>query len=78
VQYENRSCKIEIKAGMTISRDFSKGLTHFAKVFPDHIPGGSGLVYGGEDAQQRTHVSIVSLTQLHTLFNLANGWMVGK
>ncbi len=64
---------IEIKAGMTISKDFFKGLTHFAKVFPNHTPGGSGLVYGGEDAQQRTQVSIVPLAQLHALYNLANG-----
>ena len=45
---------IEIKSGMTITRDYFKGLNHFAKVFPDQITRGSGLVYGGEAAQKRT------------------------
>jgi hypothetical protein len=30
---------------MTINRDYFKGLKHFAKLFPDNIPWGSGLVY---------------------------------
>ncbi len=59
---------IEIKAGMTITRDYFKGLTHFAKLFPDNIPAGSGLVYGGDKAQQRTTVSIVPYHHLNQLF----------
>jgi predicted AAA+ superfamily ATPase len=62
---------IEIKAGMTISRDYFKGLTHFARVFPDHIPKGSGIVYSGDQTQRRTHVTIVPFHQVKTVFDLA-------
>jgi predicted AAA+ superfamily ATPase len=58
---------IEIKAGMTITRDYFKGLRHFAKVFPDQLPNGSGLVYGGEEIQQRSDVSIVPIQHLDDL-----------
>lgn len=61
---------IEIKAGMTITRDYFKGLNHFSKLFPDHIPNGSGLVYGGKNSQKRTDVSIVPFQQLNRLFKL--------
>ena len=60
---------IEIKAGMTITRDYFKGLNYFAKVFPDHIPKGSGLIYAGDQSQSRTNVLIVPYSELYTLFN---------
>jgi predicted AAA+ superfamily ATPase len=63
---------IEIKAGMTITRDYFKGLGHLAGVFSDHIPKGGGLVYAGEQSQQRTDVSIVPIRQLNLLFNKAD------
>jgi uncharacterized protein len=63
---------IEVKAGMTINRDYFKGLKHFANLFPDHIPRGSGLVYGGKEAQRRTDVTIVPYQQLSDLFNSSN------
>ena len=63
---------IEIKAGMTINRDYFKGLNHFAKVFPGDIPGGAGLVYGGRDVQKRTGVDIVTVRHLADLFNWVN------
>ena len=63
---------IEIKAGMTITRDYFKRLKHFAKLFPDHIPGGSGLVYGGVDAQKRTGTAIVPVSQVYSLFDRAS------
>ncbi|MBN1931376.1 MAG: ATP-binding protein [Desulfobacterales bacterium] len=62
---------IEIKAGMTITRNYFKGLNHFVKLFPDHIPKGSGIVYGGDKVQQRTDVSIVPFDHLNHLFNMA-------
>lgn len=62
---------IEIKAGMTITRDYFKGLNHFNRLFADRIPAGSGLVYGGNETQSRTGVSIVPLAQLNRLFILA-------
>ena len=61
---------IEIKSGMTITKDYFKGLRHFAKLFADHMPRGAGLVYGGEQAQQRTGVKIVPVRDLNSLFNL--------
>jgi len=39
---------VEIKSGMTVTRNYFKGLNHFAKIFPDYISKGSGLVYGGD------------------------------
>lgn len=59
---------IEIKAGMTITREYFKGLRHIAKVFPNGIPNGSGLVYAGDEKQQRTDTLIVSYSQLNDLF----------
>ena len=63
---------IEIKSGMTITRDYFKGLNHFAKVFPDHIPRGSGLVYSGETAQKRTDVAIFPFNQLQALWEMTD------
>ena len=64
---------IEIKAGMTITRDYFKGLKHFLGVFPDQTPHGGGLVYGGEEAQQRSDVTVVPLTRIRSLFNDPRG-----
>jgi len=60
---------IEVKAGMTINRDYFKGLEHFVKLFPDCTPGGSGLVYGGKEAQRRTDVTIVPYQHVYDLFS---------
>ena len=60
---------MEIKAGMTINRDFFKGLNYFAGVFGGRIPRGGGLVYGGSEAQNRTGVSIVPLKDLNSLLS---------
>ncbi len=59
---------IEVKAGMTITRDYFKGLNHFVKIFPEHIPNGTGLVYAGDESQKRTDVSIVPFKHLNDLF----------
>ena len=82
-QFASHSCKlhqssgsdifpIEIKAGMTITRDYFKGLNHFAKVFPDQMHSGSGMVYGGVEAQRRTGVLIAPYSNLNMLFDSAN------
>jgi hypothetical protein len=63
---------IEIKAGMTITGDYFKGLRHFANLFPDRIPQGCGLVYGGEEAQKRSGATIVPLAQLPDLLEQFN------
>ncbi|MFP4532199.1 MAG: ATP-binding protein [Desulfobacterales bacterium] len=59
---------IEIKAGMTITREYFKGLNHIARVFPDDIPRGMGLVYAGGQPQRRTGVSVVPFFHLPELF----------
>ena len=60
---------IEIKSGMTITKDYFKGLNHFTKLFEAHIPHGSGLVYGGNEIQQRSDVTIVPINRLSALFS---------
>ncbi|MDY6987090.1 MAG: ATP-binding protein [Thermodesulfobacteriota bacterium] len=61
---------IEVKAGMTITRDYFKGLNHFVKIFSEHVPKGTGLIYGGDESQKRTSVSIVPFKHLNDLFRL--------
>ena len=58
---------IEIKAGMTITRDYFKGLKHFAKLFPGNIPAGSGLIYGGREIQRRTDVFVCPFLKIERL-----------
>ncbi|MBU1193382.1 MAG: ATP-binding protein [Proteobacteria bacterium] len=60
---------VEIKAGMTITQDYFKGLNHFTTFFKDQVSQGAGLVYGGEDPQQRTGISIVPFYHLIELLN---------
>lgn len=60
---------IEIKSGMTLTKDYFKGLNHIKKILPDHIPAGSGLVYAGTDAQSRTDISIVPYPDLYSLLS---------
>ena len=59
---------IEIKAGMTLTKDYFKGLNHIAKIFPENLPNGSGLVYAGDKKQHRTDVTIVPAHQVNELF----------
>ncbi len=62
---------IEIKAGMTITREYFKGLHHIAKVFPSEISKGSGLVYAGDRKQQQTDVLVVPIHYLQELFGVS-------
>jgi len=56
---------VEIKAGMTINRDFFKGLERFAANFP--TPHGQGLIYGGDEPQQRHATSVCPAPLFYTL-----------
>jgi len=56
---------VEIKAGMTINRDFFRGLDYFAGIFP--LPLGRGLVYGGDQTQQRTGTTVCPAAAFHRL-----------
>lgn len=56
---------VEIKAGMTLNRDFFKGLTAFAKTFA--LPFGGGLLYGGQESQKRNNVTVRPARDIHLL-----------
>lgn len=59
---------IEIKSGMTLTRDYFKGLNYFKTLFENHMPNGSGLVYGGSEQQKRSDVSVVPAMLVNQLF----------
>lgn len=64
---------IEIKAGMTVTRDYFKGLNHLAQVLPgSQMPRGAGLVYAGDERQARTGVTVVPFRDIHELFQKAS------
>ncbi len=56
---------VEIKAGMTLNRDYFKGLQAVAKVFD--LPLGAGLLYGGDEQQQRRDVTVLPARKIHLL-----------
>jgi uncharacterized protein len=56
---------IEIKAGMTINKDYFKGLDSFAGNFA--LPLGRGLVYGGDKTQLRSETSIYPAKRFYDL-----------
>lgn len=56
---------LEIKAGMTINKDYFKSLRSLAKEF--EFPLGAGIVYGGEMAQIRQDVEVRTIFDLHLL-----------
>lgn len=59
---------VEVKAGMTINRDYFKGLKHFAGLFP--LPYGQAVVYAGDKIQQRTDgTSIYPATSFYELLS---------
>ncbi len=64
---------IEIKAGMTISEDYFKGLKSFSSNGVA-TPLGSGLVYGGDETQLRSGgVRICPATRIHELLGSLEG-----
>jgi len=56
---------LEIKSGMTINRDYFKGLDSFAGNF--NLPHGRGLVYGGDETQLRSNTSIYPAKRFYDL-----------
>jgi len=56
---------IEVKSGMTINKDYFKGLDSFAGHFP--LPHGRGLVYGGDETQLRSETSIYPARRVYDL-----------
>lgn len=56
---------VEIKSGMTVNKDYFRGLRAISKVFD--LPLGAGLIYGGDERQQREGVSVRPARDLHLL-----------
>ncbi len=60
---------VEIKAGMTVNRDYFKGLQYIERVFPDSsIPAGGAVVYAGKQEQERGRVFVCPFARLENLF----------
>ena len=55
---------IEVKSGKTIQPDFFKGLQYFGKLAPGTD---AFLIYGGDTAQQRTGVRVLTMNELEEL-----------
>ena len=56
---------VEIKAGMTLNKDYFKGLKAVAKVID--LPLGAGLLYGGDERQQRRNIAVRPAREIHLL-----------
>lgn len=55
---------VEIKSGKTINTDFFKGLTYFKKIVSQAQ---LNLVYGGNEFQKRTEVTVLGMEQLEKI-----------
>ena len=49
----------EIKAGATVNPDYFRGISNFAKAFPNAVASGQ-VIYGGEQEQRRSRWPVVS------------------
>ena len=61
---------LEIKAGQTVNADYFKGLKAFADLFS--LPLGAGLIYAGEERQQRRDAKVRSFRAMHELLSVAD------
>jgi len=59
---------LEVKAGATVAPDSLKGLKNF-RLLGRSQPWGSGLVYGGAEAQQRTDATVCPVIAIHDLLD---------
>ncbi|MBI5100374.1 MAG: ATP-binding protein [Nitrospirae bacterium] len=59
---------VEIKAGATVTNDYFRGLKSFAKFHP-YLPWGSGLVYGGDQVQQRSDFKVYPSNMVHNMLD---------
>jgi len=62
---------LEVKAGTTISTDFFKGLKHFSRIASEP-PRGGGVIYGGQEIQQRGIFRIYPVTAMDDMFDTLN------
>lgn len=57
---------IEIKAGMTYTKNMLKPLKQFKRIVPDSLPG--SLIYAGELESENNQNTILNFSHTHTLF----------
>ncbi len=57
-------CALEMKSAKTINSEFFKNLTQFQKMKEDVKP---FLVYGGNEVQKRTDVTVLGFSQINTM-----------
>ena len=62
---------VEVKAGATIAEDFFKGLKHFSRVAGE-FSHGCGLIYGGDEFQQRGKTRIYPVSAMEKMFDALN------
>ncbi|MFQ5661354.1 MAG: ATP-binding protein [Gammaproteobacteria bacterium] len=65
LNYGTELFPVEVKAGMTVNKDYFKGIHAFARVFD--LPFGAGLIYGGEERQQRQDIVVRPARELHLM-----------
>lgn len=68
LEFGSRVFPVEIKAGATVAPDFFKGLKSFAALGKEQ-PWKSALIYGGEEYQQRSDVTVCSVVKFHALLD---------
>jgi len=56
---------VEIKAGMTLTAAYFKGLDRFGRIFD--LSKGRGLIYGGDEQQQRSGTLVFPAARVHEL-----------
>ena len=59
----DRMHAVEIKAGATVNSDYFRGISNFAKAFPNAVASGQ-VIYGGEQEQRRSRWPVVSWRSL--------------
>ncbi len=67
LQFGSSFFPVEIKSGMTINRDYFKGLKKIAKVL--ELPLGSGLIYGGSERQKRADTWVHPVSDISLLIS---------
>lgn len=60
---------VEIKSGATVNPDFFKGLLHFKKAVLSRYTFKGGIIYGGNETQQRSDFPVYPLDKCENLFN---------
>ena len=63
---------VEIKAGMTVTKDYFKGLNYIEKAFSGFTIRGGAIIYAGEDVQVRRDIRVYPFKKINDLLNHAH------